>query len=66
MFGVGVDQVTFPTLFAPWDPSGGESVLAFSIVYTFALVLGRGLLGLALLKKALTITNRVEKHHNEL
>ena len=49
-FGIGVDQVTFPALFGFWDPSGGAHVLGFSVVYTFALILGRGLLGLVFVR----------------
>jgi len=65
MFGVGVDQVTFPALFNPWDPSTGESILAFSIVYTFSLVLVRNLMGLAFLKRAMAIRERYRKHDDE-
>jgi len=44
-FGIGVDQLTFGYLFAPWESTEGK-IIAFSVVYTFSLVLARGLLGL--------------------
>jgi hypothetical protein len=49
-FGIGVDQVAFPAIFSFWDPTGGAYVLGFSVVYTFALILGRGLVGLVFIR----------------
>ena len=46
-FGVGVDQLTVPTLFGPWEPAGSAGLLlAFSVVYTFSMIFSRGVLGL--------------------
>ncbi|MBN93628.1 MAG: hypothetical protein CL928_06060 [Deltaproteobacteria bacterium] len=53
-FGIGVDQLTIPSLFGPWDPAGEPGqVLAFSAVYTCSLLLGRLALGLPFLKSVL-------------
>jgi hypothetical protein len=48
-FGIGVDQLTFAVLFEPWDQTGVR-ILAFSLVYTFSMVVARGLLGLCFLR----------------
>jgi len=46
-FGVGVDQLTIPTLFQPWEGSNDAGALfAFSVAFTFSLVAGRAVLGL--------------------
>jgi hypothetical protein len=52
-FGIGIDQMTIPALFGPWDPVDAPGqVMAFAIVYTFSLLLGRGLIGLPFLPRA--------------
>lgn len=54
-FGIGVDQLTYPALFGPWEPAGQPGqVLAFSMVYTFSLLLGRGLLGLPFVQRVVS------------
>jgi hypothetical protein len=45
VFGIGVDQISFSYLFAPWEIVSGQ-VIAFSVIYTFSMVFSRGLLGL--------------------
>ena len=45
-FGIGVDQLSFSTLFSAWDPGSGSQVLAFSLAYTFSVLVARGLIGL--------------------
>jgi hypothetical protein len=44
-FGLGVDQMSIPAMFGPWDEPAGQ-VLAFSVAYTFALFAGRAVLGI--------------------
>jgi hypothetical protein len=44
-FGIGVDQLTFPTLYAAWEPEGGGVLLAFSMVFTCSMLVGRAVLG---------------------
>lgn len=51
-FGIGVDQLTFPGLFAPWEQTPG-SLLAFSVVFTAAVLAARACLGLLFLRPAL-------------
>ena len=43
--GLGVDQLTLTTLFSPWEVGEG-SLLAFSVVFTSAVLVSRALLGL--------------------
>ena len=46
-FGVGVDQLTIPALFGPWDSAAQPGqVMAFAVVFTGALLVGRALMGL--------------------
>ncbi len=50
-FGIGVDQLVVGVLFQPWEPAGAPGVLlAGSIVFTFAMVAGRALLGVPFLR----------------
>jgi hypothetical protein len=54
-FGIGVDQLMVPALFAPWAPDdGGGSLLAFSVAYTFAMVVGRASIGLLVVRGVVT------------
>ena len=51
-FGIGVDQLMVPSLFSPWSPDdGGASLLAFSVAYTFAMVIGRASIGLLVVRR---------------
>jgi len=45
-FGIGVDQITIPTLFGAWATGSPGILLAASIVFTFTLMCGRALLGI--------------------
>ncbi|MDP7040025.1 MAG: lysylphosphatidylglycerol synthase domain-containing protein [Myxococcota bacterium] len=53
-FGIGVDQLTFATLFSVFESVPGQ-VVAFSIAYTFSVLLGRALLGFIYLPHAMKI-----------
>ena len=53
-FGIGVDQLTFTTLFMPFESIAGQ-VVAFSMAYTFAVLFGRALIGLFFLPYAFKI-----------
>jgi hypothetical protein len=47
VFGIGADQVSISTLFGPWETAGTEgSLLAFSVVFTTAILVFRLGLGL--------------------
>ena len=59
-FGIGVDQLTFATLFSVFESIPGQ-VIAFSIAYTFSVLLGRALLGFIYLPHAMRILGE-EKH----
>ncbi len=49
-FGIGVDQIAIKYLFQAWEPAGTGLLLACSGVFTFALIIGRALLGVPFLK----------------
>ncbi len=51
-FGIGADQLSFPLLFGAWDDPAGQ-VLAFSVVYTFGLFVGRAVIGLPFVGRAM-------------
>ena len=59
-FGIGVDQLTFATLFTPFETLVGQ-VVAFSMAYTFAILFGRAFLGFVYLPHAMKILGE-EKH----
>lgn len=47
VFGIGADQVSISTLFAPWEPTTGVGTLvAFSLVFTSSILVFRLLMGL--------------------
>ena len=57
-FGIGVDQLTFPALYAAWEPEGGSVLLAFSMVFTCSMLVGRSVLGVPFVQTVLTALRR--------
>jgi len=53
-FGIGVDQLTIPQLFGPWEGVQGDgALLGFAAAFTCCLVLGRALLGVPFVRSVL-------------
>jgi len=48
-FGIGVDQLSFPYLFQGWALGQENSLVAFSMAFTFSLIAARFLVGLPFL-----------------
>ncbi|MEE2829807.1 MAG: hypothetical protein VX498_11520 [Myxococcota bacterium] len=60
-FGIGVDQVSIPTLFEPWQAAANDSaLLGFAAVFTFSLVAGRAVLGVPFVGGVLADLRREE------
>ena len=57
-FGIGVDQLTFPALYAAWEPESGGVLLAFSMVFTCSMLVGRAVLGVPFVQTVLTALRR--------
>jgi len=53
-FGIGVDQLVIPLLFAPWvGDAGAGALLAFSLAYTASIGLVRALVGVPFISRVL-------------